>query len=454
MLRISGISKTFNPGTVNQVRALTDVSLELAEGSFLIIIGMNGSGKSTLLNAVAGSFMVDTGSIQLAEEDLTTWPEYRRAKLIGRVFQNPFSGTAPSMTIAENLALAARRGRSRGLGSALDASMRDNLRDRVRTLNMGLEDRLDNPIGSLSGGQRQALTLLMASWLKPDLLLLDEHTAALDPKSADQVIDLTRQIITRDKLTTLMVTHSMQQAVDLGDRIVMMYKGQVLHDISGTARDRVTAEDLLRRFEDLRRKEQIGDSVAGLLREAQGASQLIAIFKAIAAVDQHVDAREIALIEEFSNRWGIPVPDLTEGATTDSGDVLELRQNVADYLEIAPPTDQATELLDVLHHFINADGDVSEEEDVVVDELTAMILRYVTKSGDHGAHEVIIVPQTDEQTAAIAALLPGAEPKTMRGGTVYSVGRFFSPKYADVVCDKYVNLGLFTTRIEESRSGR
>ena len=454
MLRISGISKTFNPGTVNQVRALTDVSLELAEGSFLIIIGMNGSGKSTLLNAVAGSFTVDTGSIQLAEEDLTTWPEYRRAKLIGRVFQNPFSGTAPSMTIAENLALAARRGRSRGLGSALDASMRDNLRDRVRTLNMGLEDRLDNPIGSLSGGQRQALTLLMASWLKPDLLLLDEHTAALDPKSADQVIDLTRQIITRDKLTTLMVTHSMQQAVDLGDRIVMMYKGQVLHDISGTARDRVTAEDLLRRFEDLRRKEQIGDSVAGLLREAQGASQLIAIFKAIAAVDQHVDAREIALIEEFSNRWGIPVPDLTEGATTDSGDVLELRQNVADYLEIAPPTDQATELLDVLHHFINADGDVSEEEDVVVDELTAMILRYVTKSGDHGAHEVIIVPQTDEQTAAIAALLPGAEPKTMRGGTVYSVGRFFSPKYADVVCDKYVNLGLFTTRIEESRSGR
>jgi len=454
VLRISGISKTFNPGTVNQVRALTDVSLELAEGSFLIIIGMNGSGKSTLLNAVAGSFTVDTGSIQLAEEDLTTWPEYRRAKLIGRVFQNPFSGTAPSMTIAENLALAARRGRSRGLGSALDASMRDNLRDRVRTLNMGLEDRLDNPIGSLSGGQRQALTLLMASWLKPDLLLLDEHTAALDPKSADQVIDLTRQIITRDKLTTLMVTHSMQQAVDLGDRIVMMYKGQVLHDISGTARDRVTAEDLLRRFEDLRRKEQIGDSVAGLLREAQGASQLIAIFKAIAAVDQHVDAREIALIEEFSNRWGIPVPDLTEGATTDSGDVLELRQNVADYLEIAPPTDQATELLDVLHHFINADGDVSEEEDVVVDELTAMILRYVTKSGDHGAHEVIIVPQTDEQTAAIAALLPGAEPKTMRGGTVYSVGRFFSPKYADVVCDKYVNLGLFTTRIEESRSGR
>jgi energy-coupling factor transporter ATP-binding protein EcfA2 len=332
--------------------------------------------------------------------------------------------------------------------------MRDNLRDRVRTLNMGLEDRLDNPIGSLSGGQRQALTLLMASWLKPDLLLLDEHTAALDPKSADQVIDLTRKIIARDKLTTLMVTHSMQQAVDLGDRIVMMYKGEVLHDISGTSRERVTAEDLLRRFEDLRRKEQIGDSVDGLLSEAQGADQLIAIFKAIAAVDQHIDEREIALIEEFSSRWGIPTPDLTEGATTGVGDVLELRTNVADYLEISPPTDQATELLDVLHHFVNADEEVSEDEEIVVDEITAMIMKYLTQSGDHGTHEVIIVPQTDEQTATITALLPDAEPKTIRGGTVYSVGHFFSPKYADVVCDRYVDMGLFTTRIEESRSGR
>ena len=181
MLRISGISKMFNTGTNDQVRALTDVSLDLEEGSFLVIIGMNGSGKSTLLNAVAGSFSVDSGSLHLAGHNITKWPEHRRAKLIGRVFQNPFSGTAPSMSIAENLALAARRGRSRGLGSALDSSVREELRGRVRTLNMGLEDRLDNPIGSLSGGQRQALTLLMASWLKPDLLLLDEHTAALDP---------------------------------------------------------------------------------------------------------------------------------------------------------------------------------------------------------------------------------------------------------------------------------
>ena len=190
------------------------------------------------------------------------------------------------------------------------------------------------------------------------------------------------------------------------------------------------------------------------MREAQGASQLIAIFQAIAAVDQHIDAREIALIEEFSNRWGIPVPDLTEGATDDVGDVLELRKHVADYLELAPPTDQVTELLDVLHHFINADDYVSEAEEVVVDEVTAMILKYVTKSGDHGAHEVIIVPQTDEQTAGVAALMPGVEPTTMRGGTVYSVGRFFSPKYADVVCDKYIELGFFTTRVEELRPRR
>lgn len=447
MLRISGISKTFNIATNNEVRALTNVSLDLEEGSFLIVIGMNGSGKSTLLNAVAGSFLVDSGSIGLAGEDITTWPEHRRAKLIGRVFQNPFSGTAPSMSIAENLALAARRGRSRGLGPAVDGSVRDELRDRVRTLGMGLEDRLENPIGSLSGGQRQALTLLMASWLKPELLLLDEHTAALDPKSADQVIDLTQKIITQEKLTTLMVTHSMPQAVQLGDRIVMMYKGQVLHDISGTARERVTAEDLLRRFADLRRKEQLGNSVHGLLPDAAGTDELMAIFEALAGIDRHIDTREIALIEEFARRWNVDAPELSEGATATATDVLQLRSTVADYLKISPPPDQATELLDVLHHFVSADDEVTQEEEVVLDEISAMILGYVTQSGDLGLHEVVIVPQSDEQKAAIAQLLPGAEPKLMRGGTVYSVGRFFSPKYADVVCDKYVDVGLFTTRL-------
>lgn len=265
MLQIDRIRKTFNPGTPNEVRALRNVSLSLPNGSFLIVIGTNGSGKSTLLNAVAGTFLVDEGSITIAGRNITRWPEHRRARFIGRVFQDPFRGTAPTMSIAENLVLASRRGRPRGLALAVSHRVRSELRDRIRPLNMGLEDRLDNPIGSLSGGQRQALTLLMASWLKPDLLLLDEHTAALDPKTADQVIRLTHDIIARDKLTTLMVTHSMQQAVNLGDRIVMMHKGRILHDLQGSERARVRPEDLLNRFEDVRRREQLDGAVAEML---------------------------------------------------------------------------------------------------------------------------------------------------------------------------------------------
>jgi len=266
MLQVNRISKTFNPGTVNEVRALSNVSVDMAPGSFLVIIGTNGSGKSTLLNAVAGSFIPDSGTITLAGHTITSWPEHRRARFIGRVFQNPFSGTAPTMSIAENLALAARRGQRRGLGWAVSRRAVEELRERIRALNMGLEDRLDNAIGSLSGGQRQALTLLMASWLKPELLLLDEHTAALDPKSADQVIRLTHEIIERDKLTTLMVTHSMQQAVNLGERIIMMHKGRVLHDLQGNERSRTRPEDLLSRFEEVRRREQLDGSVAEMLR--------------------------------------------------------------------------------------------------------------------------------------------------------------------------------------------
>src|SRR5215813_13122059 len=218
MLELSSIKKTFNPGTPNEVHALQGVDLTISESSFLIVIGTNGSGKSTLLNAVAGTFLLDTGTIRLEGNEVTRWPEHRRATLIGRVFQNPFSGTAPHMSIAENLALAARRGYRRGLGRALRRSFTNQLGEHVRRLGMGLEGRLDNAIGSLSGGQRQALTLLMATWLKPKLLLLDEHTAALDPKSADQVIRLTEEIVRRERLTTLMVTHSMHQAAQLGDR--------------------------------------------------------------------------------------------------------------------------------------------------------------------------------------------------------------------------------------------
>jgi putative ABC transport system ATP-binding protein len=266
MLDIRGAWKTFNGGTPNEVRALRGVNLSIDEGSFVVVIGTNGSGKSTLLNAVAGTFFLDAGSLKLDGVDVTGWPEHRRAALIGRVFQNPFSGTAPSMSIAENLALATRRGRRRALDWALKRSMVREFRDRVTRLNMGLEDRLDNPIGTLSGGQRQALTLLMASWLKPKLLLLDEHTAALDPRSADQVIQLSEEVIARDKLTTLMVTHSMTQATGLGDRLVMMHRGQVLYDFRGAEKRRLRPDDLLNRFEELRRAEQLDEPAADMLQ--------------------------------------------------------------------------------------------------------------------------------------------------------------------------------------------
>ncbi len=265
MLDIEQIAKTFHAGTPNEVRALRGVDLRIEASSFVIVIGTNGSGKSTLLNAVAGSFFVDTGRLKLNGHEITRWPEHRRAKFIGRVFQNPFTGTAPSMTIAENLALAAKRGRARGLGWALSSSTKSDLRERVRAMGLGLEDRLDNAIGSLSGGQRQSLTLLMAGLLKPDLLLLDEHTAALDPKSADQVIRLTEEFIRRDRLTTLMVTHSMQQAAHLGDRLIMMVRGQVLHDFQGAEKRRLTPEDLLARFEEVRRADQLDETAAEML---------------------------------------------------------------------------------------------------------------------------------------------------------------------------------------------
>jgi putative ABC transport system ATP-binding protein len=268
MLEVRGIAKTFNAGTPNEVRALQGVDLGIDAGAFVIVIGGNGSGKSTLLNAVAGTFPVDAGTIGLDGHELTRWPEHRRAALIGRVFQNPFTGTAPDMTIAENIALAARRGRRRGLGWALGGRFRLEMRERVRRLGMGLEDRLDNPIGALSGGQRQALTLLMATWLEPRLLLLDEHTAALDPKSADQIIRLSEEVIARDRLTTLMVTHSMHQAANLGDRLIMMYRGRIIHDFRGAEKRRLRVDDLLARFEEVRRGEQLDESAAALLRRA------------------------------------------------------------------------------------------------------------------------------------------------------------------------------------------
>jgi putative ABC transport system ATP-binding protein len=268
MLEARNLAKTFNPQTANEVRALNGVDLAVEEGSWVVVVGTNGSGKSSLLNAIAGTFLVDAGEIFLDGQDLTSKAEHERARFIGRVFQNPFSGTAADMSIAENFSLAARRGMRRGLGWALGSELKQTLRERVRRLNLGLEDRLSNAIGSLSGGQRQALTLLMATWVRPKLLLLDEHTAALDPKSADQVIRLTEDIVSRDKLTTLMVTHSMQQAASLGDRLVMMHRGRIIHDLGGAEKRRARVDDLLARFEDVRRREQLDETAAEMLRRA------------------------------------------------------------------------------------------------------------------------------------------------------------------------------------------
>jgi putative ABC transport system ATP-binding protein len=268
MIELTGIRKTFFANTPNEVRSLQGIDLTIPAGSFVIVIGTNGSGKTTLLNAVAGTFFVDSGRIRLAGRDITSWPEHRRAGLIGRVFQNPFSGTAPNLSIAENLALASRRGQARGLRRALGTGRVAEMRARVRALGMGLEERLDNPIGTLSGGQRQALTLLMATWLRPQMLLLDEHTAALDPRSADQVITLSEKIIARDKLTALMVTHSMQQAANLGDRLLMLHRGRIIYDVEGPEKRRLRPEDLLARFEEVRRGELLDPGAAEVLRQA------------------------------------------------------------------------------------------------------------------------------------------------------------------------------------------
>lgn len=266
MLLLDGISKTFHTGTPDEVRSLQNVSLDVHDGSWVVVIGTNGSGKSTLLNAIAGTFLLDSGSIKMANQDVTRWPEHKRAGMIGRVFQNPFSGTAPAMSVAENLAIAVRRGLPRGLGWALTRKLKAEIAERVRDLNMGLENRLDNAIGSLSGGQRQALTLLMATWRKPALLLLDEHTAALDPRSAEQVIRITENVVLKQKLTTLMVTHSMHQAANLGDRMIMMHRGRIINEIAGAEKRRVRVEDLMARFEEVRRMDQLDESAAELLR--------------------------------------------------------------------------------------------------------------------------------------------------------------------------------------------
>lgn len=266
MITISDYHKKFNPGTSNEVYALRGVNLHVREGDFITIIGTNGSGKSTLLNAIAGAFLPDRGSVSIASHDVTWKQDFQRARYISRVFQNPFMGTAPGMTIAENLHMASLRGSRRLPVFGLNRHRRDFYREEVRQLEMQLEDRLDNVIGSLSGGQRQALTLLMSVIARPQVLLLDEHTAALDPKSAAQIIRLTRKFIEQYKLTALMVTHSMQQALELGTRTVMMNKGQVIDDISLQEKKRLTVNDLLDKFAELRKTERLTDDMLEELR--------------------------------------------------------------------------------------------------------------------------------------------------------------------------------------------
>jgi putative ABC transport system ATP-binding protein len=248
MLDVEKIYKTFNPGTVNEKTALNGVSLHLNEGDFVTVIGGNGAGKSTLLNAIAGVWQVDDGSITIGGVDVTHLPEHKRAKYIGRVFQDPMMGTAPTMQIEENLALAKRRGQQRTLRAGIAKNERVEYRELLKILDLGLEDRLTSKVGLLSGGQRQALTLLMASLVKPKLLLLDEHTAALDPKTAAKVLDATEKIVQRDHLTTLMITHNMRDAIAHGNRLVMMYEGRIALDISGEDKKKLTVEDLLAKF--------------------------------------------------------------------------------------------------------------------------------------------------------------------------------------------------------------
>lgn len=248
MLELIGLYKTFNPGTVNEKRAINGLNLTLEDGDFVTIIGGNGAGKSTTLNLIAGAIPADQGTIRLDGVDLTRLPEHKRAKYLGRVFQDPMMGTAATMGIEENLALASRRGKSRGLRRGITNQERELFREKLAALDLGLENRMTSRVGLLSGGQRQALTLLMATLNRPQLLLLDEHTAALDPKTADKVLQLTEEIVARDHLTTLMVTHNMRNAIQYGNRLIMMDAGRIVVDVRGEEKKNLSVRDLLEKF--------------------------------------------------------------------------------------------------------------------------------------------------------------------------------------------------------------
>ena len=259
MLKLQKVSKTFNHGTVNEKQVLHEIDLELHEGDFVTIIGGNGAGKSTLLNMISGIYPMDCGKIILDGEDISLQPEHQRAKKIGRLFQDPMLGTAADMQIIENLALAKRRGKRRGLSWGVTKEEKDEYHELVKSLGLGLEDRLTSKVGLLSGGQRQALTLLMATLKKPKLLLLDEHTAALDPATSAKVLTLTNEIVTKQNLTALMVTHNMRDAIDIGNRLIMMYEGRIIYDVKGEEKKNLQVADLLKKFEEASGSEFVND---------------------------------------------------------------------------------------------------------------------------------------------------------------------------------------------------
>ena len=277
MIEIASLEKPFEQPGGDVVTALRGVSLTIPAGQWVSVIGSNGCGKSTILNVIAGMYLTDTGTIRIASVDVTRWPEHRRAALVGRVFQDPFKGTCPSMTVAENLRMAELRGKRRGLRVGLDRASLERYREALASLGMRLEGRLQASMGTLSGGQRQAVTLLMATLTRPDLLLLDEHTAALDPRAAEQIMLVTDHVVRTQRLTTLMVTHSMEQAVRFGDRTIMMHRGMVIADLSGDERRGVTEADLLVRFAELRYTTEMrvtADLAAAESKEKRGEDQL------------------------------------------------------------------------------------------------------------------------------------------------------------------------------------
>lgn len=261
MIFLDHCTKYFHKGSVNEVKALSDIHLDLEDGDFTTVIGSNGAGKSTMLNAVAGSFFLDSGTISIGSHDVTRWPEYKRARLIARVFQDPLLGTCPSATIEQNLALAFKRGKKRGFGPGVRIRDRKRFRDELSKIGLGLEDRLQDRVGLLSGGQRQSLTMLMATLVRPDVLLLDEHVAALDPKTATQILNLTREIIFSQKLTALMITHNMRHAISFGNRLIMLHQGRVIMDVSGEEKMNLSVEDLLNQFYLVQGEELANDSM-------------------------------------------------------------------------------------------------------------------------------------------------------------------------------------------------